>query len=253
MRKHITEKHYKKLEACKAECTGENKIIKKTWFPKRISFKKDADKLAAELRLMKNVTGSLVGNFLKKIEQLCKKKTSEFISETEAFFKYKDIDTEDPDIKAFLRQFVFTDSFSQYGYVAGQLTALKNNFSYIEPKEIFLGKKYSRQYNDTYQYISLKKTLEQVLSNDEVREYIDHNSNQSNDGFLRSYEDGEHFKSHTFYKKFPNALRISLYFDEFQGNNPLGPNTVKQKIGAFYFSILNLPPHLNYWMGNVMS
>lgn len=94
-------------------------------------------------------------------------------------------------------------------------------------------------------------TLKLILSHDEVREYVSNNTNQSDDGFIRNYEDGSHFKSHPFFKKYPHALRIQLYYDDFLGNNALGTKTADQKVGAFYFSILNLPPHLNYYLGNV--
>lgn len=55
------------------------------------------------------------------------------------------------------------------------------------------------------------------------------NNNTSDDGFLRSYEDGERFKKHPFFKKFPTALRLLLDYDDFDGNNPLGSKVQEQK------------------------
>ena len=40
------------------------------------------------------------------------------------------------------------------------------------------------------------------------------------------------------------------YFDEIVVNNPLGCKH-GQKVGAFYFSLVNIPPHLRDWIGNV--
>ena len=82
-------------------------------------------------------------------------------------------------------------------------------------------------------------------------QYIDNHSNKSNDDLMRHYEDGDTFKNHPFFSKYPNALRIQLYYDEFVGNNPLSNKARDNKIGAFYFSILNLPPHLKNFIGNV--
>lgn len=97
----------------------------------------------------------------------------------------------------------------------------------------------------------MKHTLKLILSNQEVMNYIENNTNQSHDDYMRYYEDGDHYKNHPFFSKYPNALRIQLYYDEFVGNNPLGNKVKEYKIGAFYYRIVNLPLYLYNFSGNI--
>ena len=41
-----------------------------------------------------------------------------------------------------------------------------------------------------------------------------------------------------------NDFKIMLYYDELEVVNPLGSYTSKHKLGIFYYTVLNLPPHL---------
>lgn len=101
------------------------------------------------------------------------------------------------------------------------------------------------------QYVPAVDTLKLVLSNKEVMDYITRKSKTSEEGVLSSFEDGKSFKTNTFFQKYSDALGLHLYYDEFLVNNPFGTKTHKQKISAFYFSISNLPPHLQNYLGNV--
>lgn len=103
---------------------------------------------------------------------------------------------------------------------------------------------------DSFQYVPIIETLKLVRSNENLLEYIKHEP-ISTDDFIKSYRDGDSFKENRFFQKYPDAILLQLYFDEFLVNNPLGSKTHGQKLGDFYFSILNLPPHLNYYIGNV--
>ena len=243
--------------------SGESSKKVDAWKPTPISFSSQKTQSVAELRLKTDITGSTVGSFVNTLENVLKETMSQVTNKIEEFFEYKGISKSEKDVESFLKQFQFVDSFWSYRIIRGQISALKKTYSYIEPENVVLGEKMQQKLNkktgeyedelisESFQYISMIETLKLVLSNKEVMDYIENHSNQSDDGFLRSFEDGEKFKNHPFFKKFPKALRIQLYYDEFLGNNPLGSKTHQQKIGAFYFSILNLPPHLNHFIGNV--
>ncbi|KYM97806.1 hypothetical protein ALC62_11501, partial [Cyphomyrmex costatus] len=47
------------------------------------------------------------------------------------------------------------------------------------------------------------------------------------------------------------TIQIQIIFDEFEICNPLGSKTLSHKIGGFYFSICNLPPHFNSNLNNI--
>ena len=44
---------------------------------------------------------------------------------------------------------------------------------------------------------------------------------------------------------------MNLYFDEFLVNNTIESKAKNQKIGGFYYNIVNLPPHLRDFLKNV--
>ncbi|CAD6223409.1 GSCOCG00011750001-RA-CDS, partial [Cotesia congregata] len=57
--------------------------------------------------------------------------------------------------------------------------------------------------------------------------------------------DGEVYQKNKFFKQNKHVIQLQLYFDEFEVCNPLGTKTGIHKIGAFYFTLLNLYSHLN--------
>lgn len=61
----------------------------------------------------------------------------------------------------------------------------------------------------------------------------------------KSPSDGTVVMNSDFYKRFPNALKIISYFDEYESVNPLGSKTGKHKVGALYMTLANLPFHIN--------
>lgn len=92
-------------------------------------------------------------------------------------------------------------------------------------------------------------SLKLILSHSNIRKYIEEES--SSNGFMRGFRDGESFKNNPFFQRYPQALRIQLYYDDIVVNNPLGSKTSAHKLGAFYFTIQNLPPHLQSFIGGV--
>lgn len=144
----------------------------------------------------------------------------------------------------------------------GHIETLKQHYNYIEPREIFLGKRQEQRFNrktkkfepvevnESFQYVPIIETLKLVMSHKEVRDYV--NSEKSaTDGTLTNFRDGVSFKNNIFFQAHPQALRIQPYFDEIVVNNPLGAKVHPHKVGAFYFIIQNLPDHLNSFLGGV--
>jgi len=88
------------------------------------------------------------------------------------------------------------------------------------------------------------------MSHSSIREYVN-SEESSSDDWLKSFRDGITFKTHEFFKKYPQALRIQLYYDDFVVNNPLGSKVHSHKLGAFYFIIQNLPSYFNSFLGGI--
>lgn len=93
-------------------------------------------------------------------------------------------------------------------------------------------------------------TLKLVRSNTEVKQAILSEQPSAND-FLASFVDGDHFKDHPLFQKHRHALRIQVYYDELEIVNPLGSKTGILKLGAFYYTIQNIPAHINSDLGSI--
>ena len=68
---------------------------------------------------------------------------------------------------------------------------------------------------------------------------------------LKSFIDGKSYKNSSYFKKYPHALRIELNYDEVVVNNSMGSNVDGHKIGAFYFTVQNMPHELNSKISSV--
>ena len=182
-------------------------------------------------------------------------------SEVKRFLEYKRFDTSSEETVKFLNRLSFAP-VNEFNSMKGQINALKENYVFLDPKKIKLGTRYENKYNketgkfecvgidEAFHYVSIIETLKMVMCNEEVSNYVK-NEKESTDDIIRSFRDAESFRKNKFLKKYPHALRLLLYYDEFLTNNPLGSKTHGNKIGGLYMIIQNLPPHLRHWRGNV--
>lgn len=130
----------------------------------------------------------------------------------------------------------------------------------VEPVEIHLGVRYDSRknrvsgmyeqvpVNDTFIYVPLLKTLDFIFKNKEVCSYIQ--SFCENDLYY-DFCDGNYYKKHPLYSQYKNALQIQVYYDDFETANPLGSKQGIHKLGCLYFTLRNLPPHLNSSLINI--
>ncbi|KYN14640.1 hypothetical protein ALC57_13147 [Trachymyrmex cornetzi] len=156
--------------------------------------------------------------------------------------------------KDILQVFEFDNPFEGMRTLNQQIDALKKHYRYIEPIEIPLGYRLDNTLDSetaTYipkmvmkicQYVSIIDSLKLVLSNEDVRQAILSERKSNDDNLLTSFLDGQHATIHPFHK---HALRIQLFYDELEIVNPLGSKTGIHKLGTFYYTIQNLPPHIN--------
>lgn len=126
---------------------------------------------------------------------------------------------------------------------------------FVSPQRIVVGTEYkpvlhiSRLYvkkpkQICFSYVPILKTLELTLRNEEVKYHL-RNPLSNEENVYKSPSDGSAVKNCEFYKDHPNALKIILYFDEYETVNPLGSKTGKHKMGALYMTLANLPYHVN--------
>lgn len=127
------------------------------------------------------------------------------------------------------------------------------NFSYIESTQIYLGSRREkrkrggmtvfRDVQENFQYISIIENCKLILSNKNMRTWIE--KEKSSEHTFCSFRDGSMYKNSEYFEKYPNALRINLYYDEIEVANPIGSKGGIHKIGMFYYTIQNLPYYIN--------
>lgn len=108
-----------------------------------------------------------------------------------------------------------------------------NNFArlklnYIKPREY----KPNPRKSETYQYVPILETLQNLLSHDDIFVHVI-NNHKSNDGILRDFCDGEVYERNTLLSNNSTALQIMLFFDKFPAVKPLGHQVKNYKIGGF--------------------
>ncbi|XP_071153109.1 uncharacterized protein [Mytilus edulis] len=111
------------------------------------------------------------------------------------------------------------------------------HLNFVKPIEY----KPDRNHIETYQYVPIIDTLQNLLSHDDVFAYV-MNNHKSTDGILRDFCDGNIYSTNQFFIDNPDALQIMLFFDEFTAVNPLGHQVKNYKIAGFYMLLGNLPP-----------
>lgn len=133
----------------------------------------------------------------------------------------------------------------------------------VQPLEVHLGVRYESRrnrtsglyeqvpVNNTFIYIPLFKTLEFIFKNEIICSHITSSTLVFYSDMYSDFCDGTYFKNNPLFSSFKNALQIQVYFDEFETANPLGSKQGVHKLGCLYFTLRNLPPHLNSSLMNI--
>lgn len=117
---------------------------------------------------------------------------------------------------------------------------VKNNLNFIQPQEFIIGYDESGMATSS-QYIPILATLKDLLQYEDVYNEVI-NGHKSKDHVLRDLCDGRMIADNPLFGTDPTALQLILYYDEFTVVNPLGSKVRKNKVGAFYMTLGNLPP-----------
>ena len=96
--------------------------------------------------------------------------------------------------------------------------------------------------------IPLQGTLRRIVRNPSFLTHVAHLHN-SQDGILRDDCDGYITRNHPLFQAFPDSLRIRFYYDDVDVADAVGSHTCN--IGAFYFTLQNLPPKFRSKLDNI--
>lgn len=152
------------------------------------------------------------------------------------------------------------DAFSNVDNIRKRQKIFEKKDKMIVPKELSLGcrtelrirenKRKEVIVSDTFMYVPIIKTLEKIVSSPTYLKYfckpVDCNPTR-----IESFLDTISFRNNPLYSKHPNSLQIQLFYDDFETVNPLGSKRGVHKLGAFYFTLKNLPDFINSQLNSI--
>lgn len=215
----------------------------------------------SELRGNTNIPESIIKEFHNKCKEVAGVLAKLMKNQTINFLKSVNISLNNFDVLKLLNSFDVSDLFKQSSTFERQLNNLKKRGIFVQPKEIFLGRRIdnffrdsktvSKSFLETFQYISVKETLINLVNNTNFLLVIEKTKKSDNKNILKSYLDSKDFEENLFIKKYPTAIRLNLYYDDIEVANPLGSKATFHKLAVFYFTIQNFPPQLNSCLNNI--
>ena len=126
----------------------------------------------------------------------------------------------------------------------------------VKPETADFGPRYetsassSRIVYDSFQYISVEGTLRSLLQSEQfIKVLLD---DHCKPGFVCEFRDGQSFSTHPLFSDGSRlSIGLQLFYDDMGTTNPLRGNSVMCNVGAFYYTLQNLPPFYNSCHANV--
>ena len=126
-----------------------------------------------------------------------------------------------------------------------------NNLSLIKPQSFVLGTDAQGRLR-SFQHVSIIKTLQCLLQNEDIYDCYQRNCTHIENGSLMmDYTDGTIFKEHLLFNNDRKILRLHFYTDEFEVVNVIGSKRGVHKISAFYYIIGNLDSKYNSHLDHI--
>lgn len=218
-------------------------------------------RVIARVQSKGSVTNTILNNVLNEFEEVTLNLVNSLKTKVLQYSQTRNA-VQDPEVVELLLNFDLENPFHNLCTLEDQIKALKISYGYIEPLEIPLGYHMENSLDsetgtfipklvlETCQYVPIIDTFKLILSNTEVKQAI-LSEQPSVDDILASFVDADHFKHHSLFQMHRHALRIQLYYDELEIVNPLGSKTGIHKLGVFYYTIQNIPKHINSDLGSI--
>ena len=97
---------------------------------------------------------------------------------------------------------------------------------------------------DKFYYVSLLELLALLVQNKSIFNEVTSSHFSPDLTKLRDFCDGTMFKEHPLFSTNLTTLQIIAYYDEVEITNALGSYVRTHKVGALFFSLGNIRPHL---------
>ncbi|KAK3929520.1 Cadherin-16 [Frankliniella fusca] len=144
------------------------------------------------------------------------------------------------------------DSFKNLETETQQQRFFKDTLGVTDVKRIPLGKVLIRGRKGTVTktkvidqeliYVPLEETVEKMINHPDYKVFVENTSSgTTNSKQLDCYMKGSLSKDNNILREHPDALRFILYYDDVEVLSPLKSRSGKQKVGAFYIFLDNIP------------
>ena len=107
--------------------------------------------------------------------------------------------------------------------------------------------------DNTFQYVSILRTIEVLLSKEDVQKYVLSSGETENDGLIYEFKDVLIYKNNPLWTSSNKTIQIMLSCYEFVCANPLGSKVKKCKISALQFVLGNLPRKTRSMLSSINS
>lgn len=143
--------------------------------------------------------------------------------------------------------------FENLRTVTQQDNYFKEKLNVIYPERISLGREFIKYRKKGFTNIKckvvsqdiicvpLEKLVEKLIYHPDYKYLVENGSNNTNLVVLNSFMKGAKCKKNKILIDHPDAIRFVLYYDDLEVCSPLKSRSGKQKLGAFYLFIDNVP------------
>ena len=108
----------------------------------------------------------------------------------------------------------------------------------------------SKLVSESFQYVSVEKTLHSLLQNEDYVRVLLHD--KCNSDIIQNYADGQCCKTDPLFSDSSKvSLQLQLFYDGLGVTNPLRGQSTLHNVSVFYFTIRNLPQLYNSCFANV--
>lgn len=176
-----------------------------------IDIEASACRMIAILRACPSFTGTSLDRVSEAADDFLWNSLKHLHNEATSFLQTKKIDSQDADAKEFLSCFEFTAPFKEMKEFDGHIESLKTYYNYVEPEEIYIGKRTEQRFNqktqqfepndviESFQYVPEIETLKLALSHSQIRDYIN-NERCSSEEKLKNFTDGLAYKKNKLFQ-----------------------------------------------------
>ncbi|KAK3918124.1 putative flavin-dependent thymidylate synthase [Frankliniella fusca] len=212
----------------------------------------EAADLVLYLRDMASVPQNAVDATVQHCETIIKTQLSSFSALVDSALASKNIKLRDViDVDATINS---ASAFKGIKTKAQQDTYFSKKYNVTKPMTVFVGRQLKRKRRrvtgiretilaeNSVVYNPILSFIKKILKHPDWKKVTSPSNFSPDKEILDSFLKSERYLNSDFFKDHPNALRIYLYFDEFDSCDSLASKAGKHKQGAFYLTFDNVHP-----------